>query len=102
MRRELPFRVGATLGVVPMLRRETTLMSTAEVEQQPQVTFSDDHLFAYLKVEGCDGEQPSMLDALEKLSSAHVSFGIDQERVQAALDRPGLTVLVARGRPPVD
>jgi uncharacterized protein len=78
-------------------------MSRAELFEEPlQVTLSDDRLSAYLKVEPSDGEQLSIRHVLEKLASAHVSFGIDQEHLQEALERPGTTVQVATGRPPVD
>ena len=78
-------------------------MSTAELlEQQFQVTFSDDHLFAYLKVEPLEGEQLSLVDALTKLTSTGISFGIDQAAVRDALDRPGTAVLVAKGTPPTE
>lgn len=75
----------------------------AEAEPEIQVLVSRDRLEATLLITLPKGSRPLLLEeVMAKINSAGVSYGIDEEAAQRALERPGLKVTCARGLSPAD
>jgi uncharacterized protein (DUF342 family) len=65
-----------------------------------RVSVSGDEQAAYLEVK--PAEVIDVAAALEYLAQAGIAYGVDAEDVARALEKPGTSVLVAQGRPPID
>ena len=74
-----------------------------ETEPDIQVLVSRDRMEATLQVIMQKGCRPVVVDNLmEKIKNAGITYGIDNAEVEAALARPGSTVVCAKGLRPVD
>ncbi len=85
-------RMEATLRVLPEPGTNRTLVDTIPTH----------NLRLQVREERVEPDAPMLADANAELQKAGVAYGIDPEKIQAALDSPGEEVVVAVGLDPIE